>query len=63
MSVVGCHLPNVNFFFLFKGVKLVGEGSDINGATPSSLYCRGNIHVSSLLDGEAKSLAGSLVKM
>ena len=46
MSPVTCHLSSVTCIFLKlsfnkldKGVELVGEGSVINGPTPSSLLC------------------------
>ena len=40
VSHVMCHMSHVNFFLIFFQdivVKLVGGGSVINGATPSSL--------------------------
>ena len=43
MSHVTCHLSHVTYIFFYKVVKLVGGGSVIDGATPSSLYIQPNI--------------------
>ena len=42
VSIVTCHMSHINliffFFFFDKVVKLIGGGSVINGAYPSSLF-------------------------